>query len=571
MQMPTNHDELLGPDVALNIQSLIDDKLLINANSGGGKSHTLRRVIELAWGDAQLLVFDVEGEFHTLRERMAFSLAGPGGEAPATVATAEKLAERLFALGRSAVLDISELAPGQQELFFTKFLGRWMKFPKDQWHDTIVVLDEANKYAPEQKASGTLGDCKAAIVDYARRGRKRGYSLVMATQRIADLDKSAAAECNNVLLGRCAMDVDIERSAKAIGMKRKDAMENFPALKRGEFYAYGAAIVVRGSDGQRVSKIAVGPVDTTHPKRGQRLPITAAPTAVKAALADLHDIADEAVAEEREIDRLRKRVTELEAKTPVNGHTVDRQQHVDKKLYEQALTELNEERAVVSAADTLLKDVSARLEGILSRMSKDRGLPMKGNETTMDHVFAVVRALPVNVATDREAAEALGAWVQPELAKEHTKRPTGGKMRILTVLAQRGSLPVRRLAILSGYTTAQKGFSNYVSALRTSGDIFGKDEVTITTQGLRTLGPWEPLPTGLALLEHYRAELQPAHFKLLRAVWMAHPIMMTARSLAQVTGYDPAQKGFANYISALRTQGLIVGKDQFTTVEDLHK
>lgn len=569
MQMPTNHDELLGPDVALNIQSLIDDKLLINANSGGGKSHTLRRVIELAWGDAQLLVFDVEGEFHTLRERMAFSLAGPGGEAPATVATAEKLAERLFTLGRSAVLDISELAPGQQELFFTKFLGRWMKFPKDQWHDTIVVLDEANKYAPEQKASGTLGDCKAAIVDYARRGRKRGYSLVMATQRIADLDKSAAAECNNVLLGRCAMDVDIERSAKAIGMKRKDAMENFPALKRGEFYAYGAAIVVRGSDGQRVSKIAVGPVDTTHPKRGQRLPITAAPTAVKAALADLHDIADEAVAEEREIDRLRTRVAELEAKAPTNGvHTPVLEVERWRRAYENTTVERDHARAERDAATKELRltqqwviEIKGRLEGIVNQIVAPA--PTTSNETTMDRVFDVVRALPDNVATDREAAEAL--------AKEHTKRPTGGKMRILTVLAQRGSLPVRRLAILSGYTTAQKGFSNYVSALRTSGDIFGKDEVTITTQGLRTLGPWEPLPTGLALLEHYRAELQPAHFKLLRAVWMAHPIMMTARSLAQVTGYDPAQKGFANYISALRTQGLIVGKDQFTTVEDLHK
>jgi len=42
-----------------------------------------------------------------------------------------------------------------------------------------VLLDEAHVFCPEQSQSEAQG----AVTDLATRGRKRGYGLVMATQR----------------------------------------------------------------------------------------------------------------------------------------------------------------------------------------------------------------------------------------------------------------------------------------------------------------------------------------------------------------------------------------------------
>jgi hypothetical protein len=58
--------------------------MLIQANSGGGKSRAIRQLLEQTHGRVQQLVLDPEGEFATLRERFDYVLAGRGAEAVAT-------------------------------------------------------------------------------------------------------------------------------------------------------------------------------------------------------------------------------------------------------------------------------------------------------------------------------------------------------------------------------------------------------------------------------------------------------------------------------------------------------
>lgn len=96
-------------EVPIDVDALIVSKLLASANSGGGKSRMLRRIAEQTWGRAQHIFFDVEGDFHTLRERFPYLLFGPGGDAPLTVEIAAKLILRLLETGANAILDLSEL------------------------------------------------------------------------------------------------------------------------------------------------------------------------------------------------------------------------------------------------------------------------------------------------------------------------------------------------------------------------------------------------------------------------------------------------------------------------------
>lgn len=75
-----------GKKVSIDIQTLVSTRLLVTASSGGGKSETLRRILEEAVGHIQCIVIDPEGEFSTLREQKPYVLVGEGGETPAEFA-----------------------------------------------------------------------------------------------------------------------------------------------------------------------------------------------------------------------------------------------------------------------------------------------------------------------------------------------------------------------------------------------------------------------------------------------------------------------------------------------------
>ena len=53
---------LIGERTFLDLPALIRSRLLVQANSGGGKSYLLRRLLEQTHGQVQQLVIDVEGE-----------------------------------------------------------------------------------------------------------------------------------------------------------------------------------------------------------------------------------------------------------------------------------------------------------------------------------------------------------------------------------------------------------------------------------------------------------------------------------------------------------------------------
>ena len=72
---------IAGEKLELDLPTLVDTRLLIQANSGGGKSWLLRLIAERA--GIQTIVLDNEGEFASLREAVDVLLVGAGGELPA--------------------------------------------------------------------------------------------------------------------------------------------------------------------------------------------------------------------------------------------------------------------------------------------------------------------------------------------------------------------------------------------------------------------------------------------------------------------------------------------------------
>lgn len=129
------------------------------------------------------------------------------------------------------------------------------------------------------------------------------------------------------------------------------------------------------------------------------------------------------------------------------------------------------------------------------------------------------------------------------------------------MLAAYGPCDSTRLALLSGYTYSG-GFRNILSALRTAGFIEGKNTemMRITPDG-EMQGPFEQLPTGEALREHWLGfgGFGTGHLKVLQALF-DRPEGMTAAELCAATGYEYSG-GFRNILSKLRTAGVLVGSN----------
>lgn len=58
--------------VSFDLASLLESRLLVQANSGGGKSVMLRYLLEQTYGEVQQIVLDVEDEFYKRSSRDSY-------------------------------------------------------------------------------------------------------------------------------------------------------------------------------------------------------------------------------------------------------------------------------------------------------------------------------------------------------------------------------------------------------------------------------------------------------------------------------------------------------------------
>ena len=233
-----------GAPVRIDVEELLATRLLVQGNSGSGKSHLLRRLLEESAGIVQQVVIDPEGDFVTLAD--AFGHVVVDGSAY-DAAEIVRLAARIRKHRASVILTLDGLELEAQMRCAAVFLNTLFDAPRDEWYPALVVVDEAQMFAPA--AAGDVSDevrrlSLSAMTNLMCRGRKRGLAGVIATQRLAKLAKNVAAEASNFLMGRTFLDIDMARAADLLGMERKQA-EQIRDLERGHFLGLGPAIARR--------------------------------------------------------------------------------------------------------------------------------------------------------------------------------------------------------------------------------------------------------------------------------------------------------------------------------------
>lgn len=577
-----------GGTVAVDLERLIETRMCLQANSGGGKSWTVRRLLEQSHGKVMQVVIDAEGEFYTLREKYDYLYAAvKGGDCVASVALAKKLAHRLLEHGVSAIVDISEMPPAVRVEFVREFVEALVEAPRRLWRPCMVVVDEAHRFCPEVERGHKVARGKKtervsstdAVVNLMALGRKRGLCGVLATQRIAKLNKDALAECQNFLVGLANIDVDQDRAAAALGMRPKDAVI-LRELEPGEFFAFGPAI------GREIRKVHVGPVQTTHPKAGQRTaPLPPTRAGIKRVVASFADLPAEAEEEASRVAALEAEVKRLRAQKPVTptraaaeAVTIDLLKTAERKGYERGRAEaghvvkaakgaLQKVRELVERADqatrTVHDDLNRRLAAaaeVVEKMTLPTA-PITHRDLKPENVIQPKngRSFPAAATTQQEARA---------VSREALAEVNGldsPEQKIVDAIAWLNAIGIAEpegpaVAAMAGYKVNGGGYKNPRSRLATKGIItYPRDGAVALTETGRALAKTPDVAslTGEAFRQKILEVLDGPETKILTPLLRAWPDRMTAEAVARDAGYGVDGGGFKNPRSRLSTLGLI--------------
>ena len=239
----------------VDLEELLTTRLLIQGNSGSGKTHLLRRILEECAGIVQQIIIDPEGDFASFGEAFGHTVLDANELAPGRLAV---IAGKVRQLRGSVVLTLEGMEIEQQMEAVTAFLNALFDAGPEHWHPALIAVDEAHLFAPagdNGEDRETRKQSQQAMANLMCRGRKRGLAGIIATQRLSKLHKNVAAEASNYLLGRTFLDIDIQRAADLLGLRGPDA-EQVRNLVRGEFLGLGPAVA------RRMLKVKVGVVQT---------------------------------------------------------------------------------------------------------------------------------------------------------------------------------------------------------------------------------------------------------------------------------------------------------------------
>jgi hypothetical protein len=567
--------------VSFDIPQLLVSRCLVQASSGGGKSFLLRRMMEQGFGKVQQIVIDPAGEFSTLREKFGFVLVGEHGETPADIRSAGLVAEKLLELRASAVCDLYSLKPPERHIWVRLFLTAVMNSPKKLWHPVLFYVDEAHKFCPE-KGEGE-SEAKEMMLSLGSDGRKYGFCMIPATQRLAKLDKSLASELHNVLIGPTWIDIDLQRAHKALGIIPRDQAafnEQMKILEPGHFWALGRAI------SKTRILVKIGAIQTTHPTAGSgkySAEPPPRPEKVKALLPKLADLPQEAETKARTEAEFRREIRELKTKLataekvkpaqPVSTHikadprVVERQIAAAVKQRDVEWTksvrglrdQLRDINSYVGRASRSLPIVRGALEDIEKRLSETAevtapALPKPDAFRTLENAVATATVQQVDKLMTAPAPRTREPRVEGDvkLGALH--------LQIAGILAGYYPEPVKVsiLASLCGVTPGGS-FSARLSEVRAAGLLEdpARGYVRATEKCSREyLGKFQAPSTTEEVLAVWDAKWGKVHREMIRFLIGRGGEAVSKAELAEAAGMTPGGS-FSARLSEVRSSGLL--------------
>ena len=126
-----------GAPANLDLEELLATRLLVQGNSGSGKSHLLRRLLEQSAPWVQQTIIDPEGDFVTLADRFGHLLIDAEDHTERGLQVA---GERARIHRVSTVLNLEGLDAENQMRRAAAFLGGLFDIARDHWYPRFVSI-----------------------------------------------------------------------------------------------------------------------------------------------------------------------------------------------------------------------------------------------------------------------------------------------------------------------------------------------------------------------------------------------------------------------------------------------
>lgn len=542
-----------------------DQHSAVIGTTGSGKSYLARGIVEGWLGHGlRVCIVDPTDVWYGLRSNAAgdapgFPVVVFGGDhadVPIGARSGERIGEIVAGRNLPAIVATAEMTGGERHSFMTDFLETLYRRNKGALH---LVLDEADELAPQNplpETRRTLG----AIDRIVRRGRVRGFRVLMITQRPAVLHNNVLAMARTVAALQLTLPHDrdaLERWMKgqADPEQGREVLNSLPVLAQGEGWVWSPAqgVLVR----RKFPAIATFDSMRT-PEHGEAIaePTSLAPVEI----ADLRALL--ATDTEPVADLSAKR------KSPVRAGAADaasaelqRLRHHNAELHE-ALRQAEQQR---DRWEAIVLAIYAAFEPFLGRVHE---IDVSVEPVSPASSTAPKAAPSPSPAARLPAAPQAGTHSDPDAREERSRAATQGSangalpssaVKMLGVLARGMKLTWAQTATLAGLKARGGHFNAGRKALRDGGYVVEEeDTVAASQQGVAAAGGRQPKPTTTdEIVEWWRSALPPTPGRVLDQLYRQGPKWLRKERIAEFLGLAPRGGHWNGALSILRQNGLV--------------
>lgn len=532
---------------------------------GSGKTYAAGKLVE-EFLDAgyQVVVLDPVGTWWALRLQadgvtpayMVPVLGGSHGDIPLE-ATAGKLVATLVTERRtSMVLDVSEFNGAEQRRFVGAFMAELLAQKKKHKSAVMVVMEEAQEFAPQMARSDTA-TMLGAVERVVKLGRNFGIVPVLITQRPQSVNKDVLNQTE--LLFTFQLTGPQERKAVELWVQEKGADRSIVGELPG--LPIGTALVWSPQWLNVFGRFAILPKRTYDASATPgAAPVEAAPLGA----IDLEEVraAMAATIEKAEADNpaaLRKRLAVVERE---RNEARASESHW-REIAERA-TDVGERAADAAVEATLLwhGETTQKLDSLLAGIQEASGKlgDMAADLVMLRSQMAAIR--PERVPAPVLAAPAVVERRPRRVATEPVDGPLkAGERRILETLARHHPMRVTKaqLGTLAKFKITGGTFTTYWGHLRRLGLV--EDDgglIGLTPEGFDAVGAAPSAPASTEeLLETWRTALKAGARRMLDELVEMYPVAIKRSELADLVEMTASGGTFSTYLGTLRRNGLV--------------
>jgi len=534
---------------------------------GSGKTYAASRLVESFLDeDVPVVVLDPVGNWHGLRLKPNGKpspyevpvLGGAHGDLPLLPEAGETVARFVVDSRTSCVLDVSEFRKGKMKQFVTGFAEGLFAAKKASRFAMHLVLEEAQMFCPQMVRGQE--QMVGALTDLVRLGRNYGIGVSMVSQRPQSVNKEVLNQAEPVVV----FQLTGKHERKAVGEWMEyvgidvDQLDELPGLDPGDCFFWSPGwlrqFVATRFLKKRTMDASVTPIHGDAVTGAYMKSARLAPGDLEALREAMKETVERAEAQDPR--RLRAELDQLQAKyRAVERRLADAVDSAALSV-EEAVAELD--AGWRSALEELERGLGEAFAECRNRMTRSE---IARKEAGSEQVAAVPPAPPGRRQVgNRKPGRTPGADSASRLVSFGV---TGGARRMLEVLVQRfpNRLTTTQLATLAGLKSTTGTFSNYKSMLRTSGLAEDRGGTWSATEaGRDVVGRVEP-DTLEQLRDRWRRAVGTRPADLLDVLIEAYPRALSREDAAGAIGVSPTTGTFSNYLSKLRSNGLLEDRD----------